>query len=105
MAIDYNDINDDLTEIMADLALTMTYLGVDYAVAYGAASDAVSLDIAGLDETGGLQCFIQLSQFTGVTPPATGSVVTINGTIYRVESYSDSPSGKSRQLQLVDADR
>jgi hypothetical protein len=106
MALDYNDMDSDLSEIMSDLNLTMTFRGLPYTVGYGAISDSITLDMAGLDETGGIQCFVQNSQFISpAVPPVTGDVVTIGGKDYRVESYSDSPNGKSRTLQLADVDK
>lgn len=106
MALDYNDMDSDLSEIMSDLNLTMTFRGLPYTVGYGAISDSITLDMAGLDETGGIQCFVQRSQFIApAVPPVTGDVVTISGKNYRVGNYSDSPNGKSRELQLSDVNK
>ena len=87
-----------------DLSTTITFGGTNYTAVVGDEGRGRILGDAGFLGDDTIPCIVLIADFSAVTTPTTGELITINSTAFRVASYSDDPAGICRDLQLVEDD-
>ena len=88
----------DFTFMRADLSHTMTWNGAAYTVVFGDLADQDELQMAGILENKGVEIWLAVADFSAVTMPGPGDMVTVGSVKYRVVRASDSPDGVCRTL-------
>jgi hypothetical protein len=100
MALDLDEFDDDLAEIISDLPVTFTYSGADYTGMRSAVDTSKEMEDGGYLGKLDLVLVARTAVFT-VTTPGVNSLITISGVVYRVATVLPDTFGKGIKFGLV----
>ena len=97
MALDQSQFETDLSGIESDIAQTVTIGGTSYAATVSGQVSGKDWRISGYMPDNAIEVHVRLSILAGATVNA-GTLVTHNGTVYRVISKETDPTATAVRL-------